>query len=93
MARVQRDVYQVVEAGKQTDLRKPAHPGQQREPDVRVAGLDGAVQAAQKVAVGAGRVRRLECVEDRLVVLVHQHHDPLPALLVERLDQSCESAG
>ena len=93
VARVQRDVYQVVEAGKQTDLREPAHPGQQREPDVRVAGLDGAVQAAQKVAVGAGCVRRLERVEDRLVVLVHQHHDPLSALLVERLDQSCQSAG
>ena len=39
-----------------------------------------------------GPEQSLERVEDRLVVLVHQHHDALSALLVERLDQSRESA-
>ena len=71
VGRLQRDVGEVVEAGEEADLGELADAGEQREADVRVAGLHHGVQTAQEVAVGASYLRRLERIENRLVVLVH----------------------
>ena len=51
---------------------------------MRVAVLDGRVDAAQVVAVGAGHLRRVQRVQDRLVVLV-QHRDGAPGLSVPQM--------
>ena len=91
--RVQGDVDQVVEAGEQADLGELAHPGKEAETDVRVGELHGRIQAAQKVAVGAGDLGRVEPVEDRLVVLVHEDRHALAGTLVELLDQVPEAEG
>ena len=87
-AGVQRDVRQVVQPGEQVDLRELGDAGEEHEADVGVAGLEGAVQPAQKVAVGAGDFgRRRDVVHDRLVVLVHQHRDAAAGVRVEGLDE------
>ena len=52
-----------------------------------VAVLDYRVQATQVVPVGPRDVLHLQCVQDRLVVLVHQHSDPLPRPAVQRTEQ------
>ena len=91
--RVQGDVLEIVESGEQADLGELADAGQQREPDMCVARLDGPVQATQKVTVRAGDLAHLQRVEDRLVVLVHQHHDPPPGSQVQCLQQILESQG
>ena len=52
-----------------------------------------AIQAAQVVAVGMRRLGLLQHVQDRLVVLVHQHHDPLAGLPVRGFQQIREAAG
>ena len=91
VARVQGDVGQVVQAGEQAHLGKLAHPGEEGEPEVGVAGLDGRVQAAQVVAVGARHVRRFQRVQDRLVVFVDQHHDRLLRLPAQLPDQVPEA--
>ena len=72
MVRLQGDVGEVVESGEQADLGELAHAGDEAEPDVGVAVLDDRVEAAEEVAVGAGDLRRVQCVENRLVVLVDQ---------------------
>ena len=58
---------------------------------MRVARLDGRIEPTQGVAVRAGQLRLPQRVQDRLVVLVHQHRCPLPAALVQRLDQVGEA--
>ena len=58
-----------------------------------VARLDDRIQSAQIVTVGAGDPRRVEHVQNRLVVLVDQHHDALPRLVVEGFEQSGEASG
>ena len=58
---------------------------------MRVAVLDDRVQPAQEVAVGARHVGRVQHVEDRLVVLVDQHHDPPAGAFVQRLQQMPET--
>ena len=89
--RVQGDVDEVVQAGEDADLGELAHPGEEGELDVRVAGLDGRVQSAQGVAVGAGQLRLRQGVQDGPVVFVHQHRHPLPAALVQRGEQTAEA--
>ena len=59
--------------------------------DVGVAGPGDGVQSAQVVAVGLGRFRRPERVEDRLVVLVHEHRHPLACTPVQCPQQVLES--
>ena len=55
---------------------------------MRVRVLGHPVQSEQVVAVGARHLRLLhQRVQDRLVVLVHQHGDSLPGLLVKSLQQ------
>ena len=56
-----------------------------------VAVLDHPVQPAQVVAVGARHLRLLQHVQDRLVVLVHQHRDPLSGLTVQGFQQIGEA--
>ena len=58
---------------------------------MRVAVLDCRIQAEQKVAVGAGDVRHLQRIENRLVVFVNQHGDRLPGAAVQSLQQASES--
>ena len=58
---------------------------------MRVAVLDDCIEAAQKVAVGAGYFRHLQRIENRLVVFVDQHGDWLPGLFVQCLQQVSES--
>ena len=58
---------------------------------MRVAVLDDRVQAAQKVAVGAGDVRHLQRIENRLVVFVNQYGHWLPGAAVQSLQQASES--
>ena len=60
---------------------------------MRVAVLDDRVKAAQKIAVGAGDLRRLQRVQNRLVVLVDQHRDGLSGLLVQSFQHSRETTG
>ena len=67
-------------------------PVSRGEPDVCIAGLDDRIETAQIVAVGAGRLRRLQRVQDRLVVLVDQHHHPTARAFVQRPDQMGRNA-
>jgi hypothetical protein len=69
-----------------------AHARQEREADVRVAVLDDG-EIAQPVADVAGGLGAGEIVQDRLVVLVHQHDDRRAMSLVGLLDQFGEAAG
>ncbi len=91
VGRVHGEVDEVVEIGEQADPGELAHPGDEGELDVGVAGLEGAVQPAQVVAVGPGHVRVVERVQDRLVVLVHQHHDAPARVLVQRFEQAAQA--
>ena len=75
---------------KEVHLRELADAGEEREPHVRVAVLDHSVQAAQEVAIGARQFPILQRVQDRLVVLVDQHHHALPGLPVQGADQVSE---
>ena len=93
IARVEGDVGEVVEAGEQADLGELAHPGDEGEADVGFAVLEDGVEAAQEVAVGAGRPRLFEGVENRLVVLVDQHRDGLSGPLVQGFQQEGEPLG
>ena len=93
VARVQGDVAEVVESGEQAHLRELTHAGNEREPDVGVAVLDHRIEAAQEVPIGAGDVRRLQRIQNRLVVLVHQHHYPLSGPAVQRREQRGEAPG
>ena len=86
-AGVERDVLQVVQPGEEVDLRELAHAGQHQEADVRVAGLERPVETAEEVAVGAGDLGLAQVVEDRLVGLVHEHHDAPTVLVPQSLDQ------
>ena len=56
-----------------------------------VAGLDHRVQALQVVPVGPRDARLLQGVQNRLVVLVDQHCDLLPGLLMQSLGQVGEA--
>ena len=56
-----------------------------------VAVLDDRVEAAEEVAVGPGHLRRVQCVENRLVVLVHQDRDRPTSALVQRPYQVSET--
>ena len=53
--------------------------------------LDRAVQPAEVVAVGSRDVRLVQRIQDRLVVLVHQHHDPPAGPFAQRLEQAPEA--
>jgi len=58
---------------------------------VGVAVLDDRVEAAEEVTVGAGDLRRVQCVENRLVVLVDQDRDRPTSALVQRPYQVSET--
>ena len=58
-----------------------------------VAGLDDRVQSPQIVAVGTGHLRDFQGVQNRFVVLVDQHHRPLPGALVQPFQQRREPPG
>ena len=58
-----------------------------------VACLDRPVQPAQVVAVGARDLGLVQRVQDRLVVLVHQHDHAPAGLLAQRLEQAAEAHG
>ena len=58
---------------------------------MRIAVLDDRVQSPQVLAVGAGDVRNLERIQNRLVVLVDEYRDALAGALVQRLDQVTEA--
>ena len=83
----------LLRAGERTHLRELAHAGQEGESDVGVAVLDDRIDAAQEIAVRAGDLRQFEGVQNRLVVLVDQHRDPLSGLLVQQLQEMSESLG
>ena len=88
---MQSDVLEVVEAGEQADFRELADAGDEAEADMGVAILDDRVEPAQEVAVGAGDLRRVQRVQNRLVVLVHQDDRPLPGLGARRPYQMPEA--
>ena len=52
--------------------------------------LDHSVHTAQEIAIRAGRLRRVERVQDRFVVLVDQHRDGPTVLSVERFEHRRE---
>ena len=58
---------------------------------MRISVLDDRVEAAEVIAVGAGDLRRLQRIQNRLVVLVDQHRNALTGSLVQRLDQVAEA--
>ena len=58
-----------------------------------VAVLHDRIHAAQEVPVRAGHVRHGERIQDRLVVLVHQHHHPLSGPAMQRREQRGEASG
>ena len=58
---------------------------------MRVAGFQRTVQSAQKIAVGPRLFRCRQGIENRLVVLVHEHDHPLARLLVKRRQQPGEA--
>ena len=60
---------------------------------MRVAVLDDPVEAPEEVPVGAGRLGEVQCIENRLVVLVHQHHDAVARVPVQGPQQIAESLG
>ena len=91
--RIQGDVGEVVQLREQVHLRELADAGQEREPHVRVRVLDHPVQPAQEVPVGARHLRHVhQRVQDRLVVLVHQHRHPPSRLPVQGFQQKGEAA-
>ena len=55
--------------------------------------LDYRIDAAQELAIGAGNVRLIQGVENRLVVLVHENDHALAGLTVQRGDQVGKTAG
>ena len=93
VAWVEGDVGEVVEAGEHAHLRELADSREKGETDVRVTGLDGRIQPPQVVAVGAGDVGRVEGVQNRLVVLVDQHHHAPAGPCVQRAEQIAEPFG
>ena len=58
-----------------------------------VAILDDRVDAAHEIAVGPRHVGHFQRVQDRLVVLVHQHRDRLPGRAVQRFQELTETSG
>ena len=76
VGRTEGDVPQIVQPGEQPGLRELAHPGQETEPDVRVAGLDAAVEAPQEIPVRTCNLRFLKRVQDRLPVPSVTHGQP-----------------
>lgn len=92
-ARIQGNVFQIVQPGKQAHLGERAYPREQSEFDVRVAELDGRVEPVQGLAVGLGRVRLRQRVEDRLIVFTDQHDHPLPGAFVQGFDNLGEADG
>ena len=83
---------EVVQAGEQARLGELAHPGEEGEPDVRVAIIHDRVQTAQKVTIGGGCLRRVEHIEDGFVVLLDQGDDTLSGAPVQRLQQAGETS-
>ncbi len=84
-----RDVLKVVHGGEDARLGELGDPGQHHETEVLVAPLQHRVEAAERAP---HRLRRLEVpdlVQDRLVVLVDQHHDRT-ASLEKPLDRPLE---
>ena len=88
--RIEGYVGKIVQLREEVHLRELADAGEEREPHVRVAVLDHAIQAAQEVAVGARHFGVLQRVQDRFVVLVDQHCHALPGLPVQGPDQVSE---
>ena len=78
---------------KQADLGELAHPGQKRELDVRIGELDGRVQPLEVVAIGAGNFRGIQSVQNRLVVLVHQHCHALARAPMQHFQKMTEPLG
>ena len=74
-------------------LPSAAQPGSSGTSAMNASSSHHAIQAAQVVAVGMRRLGLLQHVQDRLVVLVHQHHDPLAGLPVQGFQQIREAAG
>ena len=89
--RIQADALQVVEAREQAHLGEHADSGDEGEPDVAGAALDGPVEAAQIVAVCLRQLRGVERVQDRLVVLVHQYYDLPPGLGMQSAQQDAQA--
>ena len=92
-ARIHRDVIEVVQARKQTHFAELRHPGEHGELDVRILPLDHRIQVAQPVAHLSRHLRPGQVVQDRLVVLIDQHHHPLPVKQSRLFDQRAETAG
>ena len=61
------------------------------ELDVGIAVLDGRVQAAQKVAVGARDFWHFKRVQDRLVVFIYQNGHWLSGTVMQCFDQIGET--
>ena len=93
VARIEGDVLQVVESREQAHLGELADAGEEGEANVRVLVLDDRVDAVQKVAVCPGDLRRIQRVQDRLVVLVDQHRHRLSGAPVQGFQQQCETSG
>ena len=74
-------------------FRKLAHPREEAEPDVPVGVLDDPIDTAQEVAVRACYIRRVERIEDGLVVFVDQDRNGPSGLAVKGLDECREPLG
>ena len=84
-------VNEVVQAREEAAGSELADPGEEREVHVRVAVLDDTVEPAQEITVGPRQVGRVERVQNRLVVVVDQHHHAPPGALVQRSDQAAQT--
>ena len=89
---VQGQVDEIVQVGEQAHLAELAHPRDEGQLHVGITRLERPVQSAQVVAVGFCELRFVDRVQDRLVVLVHQHDHAPPAAAVQRFQQRGEAS-
>ena len=92
----ERDVVGLVEAAEHRHLRELGDAREQHEAQVVVGGLEDGEETLQQVAVPGQQllvvgIARLQEVEQRLVVLVDEHHHLLPRLLVDGGNQATEA--
>ena len=99
---VHADVLGLVEAAEHADLRKLRNARKHHEPQIGIGILEHAVETFQHIAVvffeldavpfAVGDVQAaVEHVEQGLVILVNQHHDPAPRGAMCRLEHRAEA--
>ena len=72
---IQGDVVEIVQPREEAHLAELGNAGEQHEGQVRVGILEHAIEVLQPLAQLVGALGLQQVVEDRLVILVDQHHD------------------